>query len=650
MQVGIVGGTGPYSIDWLTLAFDSIFVNNLSSGNYIAEITDANSCMASVVATISEPLPFSVDLVVVSEETCSNGNGSAFASVNGGIGVLNYVWLPNVSTTNLATNLSAGPVQVTVTDENGCVATDNETLIDYATGTAVIASLNPVTCANGTNGNITVNMVGGTAPFNYDWSCVCPNANTAMNLSAGNYSVDITDYYGCLETINFVINELPALVADTVSVTEPLCFGDANGTATVQANGGTAPFFFSWNTMPAQYNSTATDLIAGNYTVTVTDANNCTNDLTININQPSQLTAQTIILSNVLCFGDSAGVATVNANGGVLPYQYLWSTGSINDTVFNLMGGAYLVVVTDANGCKVVTAAEIIEYQFVSAEIIADSVFCPGDLVDFYVSTNGMNNLYDYNWYVNGNLQSTQNTYSIPIYSTTEISIALVNQVNCPNITDTIVVSPIQLDQAILDVLGTTDTICLGSTGIVSATISDWSYITNVYWAELLLTGVGPFVVEPTEDHYYVITVENMCNQSIQDSVKLSVFMPPSANIYAWGTDGCGEVNAEFGFDYEAYDYSLTDVNWNLLSSFQGPSPVVHFDNSLDLMAQLHLTFSNGCAFNYSDSVRINVWEVPEANFYYNPDPALQYEETEFIDISHAVSYTHLTLPTNREV
>jgi len=635
-QVGIAGGTAPYSIDWLALAFDSTFVNNLAAGNYIAEILDDNACMATVVATISEPLPFSVDLVVISEETCSNGNGSAFASISGGIGVLNYVWTPNVSITGLATNLSAGLVQVTVTDEHGCIASDNETLTNYATGSGVIASLNPVTCANGANGSATIDMIGGTAPFNYFWSCVCPNSNTANNLTAGNYTVNITDYYGCIEILNVVISELPALVLDTVSVTEPLCFGDANGSAQVQATGGTAPFFFSWNTMPAQYNALANNLSAGTYSATVTDANNCQTSSTIILGQPAQVTIQTTVLSNVLCFGDSAGVAYAEALGGAQPYQYVWSTMVTNDTVSNLSGGAYLVNVTDANNCLATGAVEILEYQFVTAEIIADSVFCPGDLVNFYVATNGMNNLYDYHWFVNGNLQSTQNSYTIPIYSETEISIELVHEVNCPALYDTVVVSPIKLDPAILNVTGTTDTICLGSSGMVVATISDWSYITNVYWAEQLFVGVGPFVVTPTEDHYYVITVENSCNERIEDSVKLNVFLPPSANIYAWETEACGEVNAEFGFDYVANNYPLTDVNWNLFyNDYAGPSPVVTFENSIDFMADLYLTFSNGCTFDYSDTVRIEVWEVPEANFYYNPDPALQNESTELIDISH---------------
>ena len=636
VTVGVSGGTGPYNIDWLTLTGDAFFMENLAAGNYVAEVTDANACEASVVATISEPGPFSVDAVVLSQETCSNNNGSVFASVNGGIGVLDFAWTPNVSTTNMADGLSAGTVSVLVTDENGCTCTDSETIVNHATGTGSIAAISPVTCEGGSNGSVTIDMAGGTAPFSYLWSCTCPDTNAVADLVAGNYSVDIVDYYGCVESVPFTIDQLPALVLDTVAITDPLCYGDANGSAEVAANGGTAPFFFSWNTMPAQHNAVANGLPTGTYTVTVTDANNCEAALTLTINQPADMVIFPEVISNVICFGDSAGVATVDVNGGVGGYTYNWDNGSTNDTITNLVAGTYIVHVWDANNCNINTAVIIEEYKEVVAEIVADSISCPGDLVHFYVATNGMNNLYDYNWYVNGSLQSTQNMYSIPVYSTTSIAIELAPTMNCPSILDTIIVSPIKLDPGILDVTGTSDTLCLGYSGVVEAAISDWSYITNVTWSDAAMTGTGPHVVKPSADQYYTITVQNTCGETISDSIMLNLFLPPAANIYAWGTEGCGEVHTEFGFDYQANDYSLTDVNWNLFyDSYNGPSPVVQLEHSMDLIGHLYLTFSNNCTFSYQDTVAITVWDVPQANFYYNPDPALQYEMTEFIDISH---------------
>lgn len=636
VQVGILGGTAPYSIDWLSLSNDSVFMDNLAAGNYVAEITDAHNCLATVVATISEPAPFSADLVVIQDETCSNGNGLAMVAISGGIGTMTYTWTPNVSTTNIANNLTAGNFMVTVEDENGCLASDNETLVNHATGTISTNSISPVTCANGSNGAISINVTGGTGPFNYTWSCLCPNTNTLSGLAAGNYSVTVTDFYGCADSMAFLIGELPALVLTAASIVEPLCYGDNNGIAQVDASGGTAPYFFSWNTMPAQFNAAATNLFAGNYTVVVSDANNCSDTLTLTLNQPDALTVNTTVLSNILCAGDSAGVAFASADGGTTPYTFSWNNGSASDTIAQLPAGHYMVTVTDDNGCYQLALADIIEYQSVTAQLVADTVFCPGDLVTFYVLTNGLNNLYDYNWFVNGNLQSTQNTYTIPIYNTTEVSFELVHAMNCPTLSDSITVSPIQLDPAILDALGTTDTICLGSPGTVQAVLSDWTYITDVSWSNPLMHGAGPHLVKPAGDTYYTVTVTNLCNQSIQDSVLLNVFMPPTALIYGMDTDACNEVNATFGFDYDSYDYALTDANWSILfNPYHEDSPVVHFDYSASFVAELNLTFSNGCTFYYDDTVSVEVYPSPVANFYWNPDPAVQNELTEFIDISH---------------
>lgn len=636
VQVGIAGGTGPYTIDWLTLINDATFMDNLSAGNYVAEITDANNCTGSVVATISEPGPFTADLVVIADETCTLGNGVALASTTGGIGALTYSWTPNVSTTAVANNLSAGPIQVIVQDENGCLANDSETIQNFATGTPTVAALNPVTCENGNNGSISVAMVGGTAPFYYTWSCICPNASTVINLTAGTYTVTVTDDNGCVDSLDIIMNELPALVLSDAGTTEPLCFGDSNGSAEVQANGGTGPYAFSWNTMPVQNNALATNLAAGNYSVIVTDANSCHDTLPVILNQPAQLIGQANVLSNILCTGDSAGVVDVTVNGGTQPYYYNWNTGAITDSIYDLFAGNYSVVVSDDNGCNFTSAIEIEEYHDVTAELVGDSIFCPGDLVTFYVLTNGLNNLYDYNWFVNGSLQSTQNSYTIPIYSTTQINIELANQVNCPDILDTITVSPIHLDQAILSMIGTQDTLCPAQGGFVQAILSDWNYITNVSWTPNNLSGPGAHVVKPLYTQYYTVTVENMCNQTIQDSILLNVFTSPIATMYALDTEGCDVANTEFGFSYEAYDYTLTDANWSIFhGTYNGLNPVVQFDFSMDLTAGLDLTFSNGCTFHFSDTTRIEVYPSPVADFYYNPDPAMQGELTEFIDISH---------------
>lgn len=636
VEVSVFGGTFPYTIDWLTLTGDSTFMSGLPAGNYVAEITDANNCPGSVVCTISEPMPFTAELHVIDDETCTSGNGVALVTTDGGIGTLNYTWTPNVSITPVAINLSAGPISVQVTDENGCIANANNAIINYPTGDINVSAINAVTCEDGTNGSIAIEMIGGNAPFNYEWSCMCPSSPTVTNLSEGDYSVVVTDAFGCVDSMTISLPELPALVLSEASINDVMCFGGADGSALVEANGGTGPFFFSWNTMPAQYNAQAINLSAGNYSAIVTDANDCTDTINISINQPEPLVVSNELLSNILCYGDSAGVVTTHVAGGVAPYNYSWSNGGNTDTIFNLPAGHYSVVVTDMNGCTNSDMTNIIEYQNVTAELIADSVFCPGDLVTFTVLTNGMNNLYDYNWYVNGNLQSTQNTYTIPVYSDALISFELVHAANCPSLADSIFVSPVQIDQTILSMFGTTDTLCPGDVGFVGASITDWSHITSVTWWPIVATGVGPHAVKPTAGQFYTVTVENMCHQMITDSIALNMHTVPEIQLFAQNTEACDSVSASFGFDILNADYTLTNTDWHFYSyTLDGTIATVVFDYSADVNASVDLTFSNGCTFTFNDTFHVEVYPVPEANFYYNPDPALQNEVTEFIDISH---------------
>ncbi len=635
-EIQINGGTQPYTVDWLTLPNDSVYMDNLSAGNYVVETTDYNNCLTTMVITISEPSPISVDIVIIENETCSDNNGAVFADVTGGVGSIDFYWNPMAPNQDVLYNISAGPISITIQDDNGCTAIDNDTLLNFATGVASIGSLNPVTCQNGSNGSVEVLMTGGTGPFTYNWSCSCPNSNSISGLTMGSYDVEVIDFYGCIDSLSFVIDELPALTLDVIDSLHPLCYGDDNGSGTVQAAGGTQPYNYYWNTSPNQIGANAIGLTDGNYSITVIDSNDCIAQTTMNLVEPNELTIQTNVISNILCNGDSTGIATATGAGGTLPYTYFWNELNVyGDSVSNLVAGHYSVTLTDTNGCQITGSVDVVEYDNVTAEIVYDSIFCPGDTILFTVLTNGMNNLYDYSWEMNGLPQGTSNTFSAQIFSPSQIEFSLISTINCPTISDSINVEPISLEPGILDVIGTPDTICLGSSAMVEAQISDWSHINAIYW-NIDLQGVGPHMVTPQGEFTYVVTIHNICGAQLTDSTTVNLFMPPNASILAYETSSCDSVNAYFAFEYEDTDYALTNNYWTIFGEdYPEENPSVHFDYSTDFDATLNLSFSNGCTFEYVELISINVWESPEANFYYNPDPATQAELTEFIDISH---------------
>jgi gliding motility-associated-like protein len=637
VSISFSGGVGGYVVDWLGLEDDAPNMTDLGAGTYIADVTDANGCQAIVIAVIEEPDPFTADLVVIQEESCSDANGMVYANTTGGIGDLTYVWEPVSGDTDVVSGLSSGTISVTVSDENGCLADASVFLPDNETGTASVGDASPVSCAGESDGSVSVEMTGGTPPFSYSWSCACPDSSVLYDVPVGNYTVIIVDANGCVEEMDVTVDALPPLIVGLVETTEPLCFGDENGSAEVTAWGGTPPYSYSWNTEPVQYTPAAINIGAGNYIATVTDANGCDNALYVPLEQPDQLLVSTEVLSNILCFGDSAGVVTAAAIGGTSPYNFYWpDVDETTDTIGGLVSGFYDVTVTDLNGCEVNGNAEIIEYDKVIAEIEYDSIVCPGETIDFVVLTNDINNLYDYNWYVNDVFAFEGNAFSSTITEETVISIDLISDYGCPPIYDTIVVQPIVIDPENLSVIGTPDTICQGGDALIEAIVEDMTYITDLWWTDASLIGPGPHNVFPEGPSEYTVSIRNICGEELSADLFIPVFVPPVVNITADGTSGCDLIQTQFQFEVGEYDYGLDNFNWTLQTeNYSNINPlVVEFGGSGNIHTNLTMEFDNGCTFEFSKVVGVEVLESPDADFYYNPDPARQAELTELIDIS----------------
>ncbi|MEX1002465.1 MAG: PKD domain-containing protein [Crocinitomicaceae bacterium] len=637
VTVNVIGGVGNYTIDWVNLPNDNFTMNNLPAGTHIAEVADGNGCMEVVIADIQEPDSLTVDIIIVGDETCTAANGSAFADVNGGIGQMTYLWNPTGQTTALATSLSSGAVSVIVEDENGCQDQADAFINDHPTGTASLGNSTPVSCPGGNDGFAEVVMNGGTSPFHYNWSCNCVDQNSQNTLTAGNYSVEVIDNNGCIDSINFSIQEIAPMIIDFITMTTPSCNGMADGSIETGINGGTAPYTYSWNTQPNQQSAIASGLSAGDYTLSLTDDNGCVLTADTTLTEPEVLQANAQVIGNIICYGDSAGVIMVEGIGGTAPYSPLWiETNETTDTINSLPAGTYNVTVTDANGCQASDQTQIIEYEEVTAEITHNSGFCPGDIVDFYVATNGLNNQYDYYWYVNQNLESTSNTFSYAIADTSEIAIVMVNTVNCPSVQDTVTIGPIMIPADNVSAFATPDSICYGSDAALSATIDNNSNIAYVFWNHSSLTGLGPHTVSPEMGTDYIVTIQNVCGDQQSDTARINVFLPPNTSIFADNTIGCDKVEALFGYDYEAYDYTFEGAYWEInQETYHELNPQVSFNYSAGVPATAYLTFSNGCTFEYTEVIEMTVFESPEANFYFNPDPALQNEITEFVDISH---------------
>jgi hypothetical protein len=255
-------GGSTYSYNWSN-GGTSANISNLNAGTYTVTVT-SGACTATATRTVSTSTPISASINGTAT-TCGQSNGTALANATGGSGYT-YLW-SNGATSATATGLAPGGYNVTVTSGAGCTATAS-TIISTSTGISANVSNTNTTCGQ-SNGTATVFPSGGTN-YLYSWSGG-GSSSAISNLSPGTYTVTVTSN-GCSATASATV---AGSTEPTVSVsTTPEVTPSANGTATANPVGGTPGYTYSWSN--GQTTQTATGLAAGNYTVTVTDADGCT--------------------------------------------------------------------------------------------------------------------------------------------------------------------------------------------------------------------------------------------------------------------------------------------------------------------------------------------------------------------------------------
>lgn len=346
-SVSITSGTPSFSVLWNTGATTST-ITGLCAGIYSVQVTDGNGCVTSQSVTVNQNSLISA-LVSTIDATC-NGvcDGSAIVTPSGGVAPYSYNWSSG-HTINAVTGLCVGGYTVTITDALGCSVIKNVTINQPNTLTVSVSGAN-ASCNGGNNGSATATPAGGTAPFSYLWNNGATTP-TALGLSAGSYSVVVTDANGCSTNGNITIGE-GSLITATIASTLATC-GVCNGSATVSSpvGGAGGPYTYQWlpggQTIPAINN-----LCPGAYTVQITDNNGCSSTLNALISNPTGPSI-TLGADSVTCFGSCDGLAYVNVTAGNAPYVFQWNDPALtaNDSVFSLCSGLYSVIVQDANGC-----------------------------------------------------------------------------------------------------------------------------------------------------------------------------------------------------------------------------------------------------------------------------------------------------------
>jgi gliding motility-associated-like protein len=607
VTVNASGGTPNYSYNWTGLSSTNSTVNALAAGTYEVTVIDNNACSASASIIVTEPAPIQLSSSTSPAACSTSGNGSATVTAGGGSGAFSYQWSPMGGTNATANGLVPGNYTVTVTDANGCTS-DTNVIVGSIGGPQIAQqSVNDVSCYGGNDGSAIISVHAGTAPYSIQWSPAVSSGTNASNLSAGTYTIHVSDMNQCLATHQLVVSQ-PDLLASSYTKNDVSCFGLSNGSAEVRVAGGTQPYTYSW-TPNTGGSPNPQNLPAGNYSVTITDANACTNSISLTITEPAELTAQ-LSVTDLRCNGDSSGAVSVQVNGGTPSYSYFWSPGGSGGTGINgLAGGTYQVRITDFNGCTLNAQALVIEPDPLQLSIDPVNTLCIGQTAQLLPQISGGIAPYTWLW----NTGSSDSSLVVSPVLTNHYSLRAWDANGCPSATVSTAVPvfpPLSVTASDVQV------ICEGDEAYVSAVASGGNGGPYTYsWNQGNASG-NSVAVFPESDSVFIVVVSDACGTPlVSDSAYVVVHPLPAVAFLPHFIDGCTPVNAAFNNLSIAPAGSLFHWSFgnNQFSSESNPEHLYTEPGVYDV--SLTVISPEGCEASHIVPEAVRVYAYPEASF-----------------------------------
>ena len=354
-----LNGLGPFNYIWSSTNGtmgtaenipDTLLIPGLAQGAYRITITDSSdeNCAFRLRGVVVQGPNAVVGESQITPVSCYGAmDGEICLNISGGVGTT-YAWSTGDSTLCID-SLSGGLYTVTITNGE-CETILSDLSVPEPDTLITLSTQSMPSCFDSSDGAIDLTVFGGTAPFNYQWSNLGTNQDIG-NLAGGEFAVTVTDAYNCqsIDTIDLFAPDTLQIRIDSLS--NMSCLGVVDGYIRVVGEGGRPPYRYQWEngiTSPVLSN-----LAAGQYTLTLTDFNDCQVVQTFEIIEPSHLTVQLLDFTQPQCEGDFTGVIEVQAQGGTLPYNFLWNPGGENGPVLTDLGvGNYTLVVEDANRCQ----------------------------------------------------------------------------------------------------------------------------------------------------------------------------------------------------------------------------------------------------------------------------------------------------------
>lgn len=534
IDASVSGGTSPFTYSWSNSG-STEDISSLGVGTYTLTVTDNNSCVvfADTVVLGNDTLE---SAGATADASCNgSSDGSVDLTITGGVTSYSYSW-STTATTEDVSGLSAGTYSVTATDAVGCTITDSYTINEPTLLTASISSTTDASCNSFTDGSSTVTAAGGTTAYSYLWSNAAASA-TASGLGAGTYTVTVTDANGCTAITSDTIGQPDSLLISVTSVVDVLCADSTTGEINTSTTGGTTAYSYTWSNSDTTANLASAG--AGNYMVTVTDANGCTAVTGDTIDEPAAITAVDSIITP-LCNGDSNASIYVTSGGGTGTLTWSWSSGQATEDIDSVAAGSYTVTITDANNCNVpftfvVTEPGVLMYN---ADTVTDA-FCElGDDGAVNGSVSGGTAPFFYVWSDSSITEDisglTVGTYVITLTDTNGCMFSDSIDVGFTNPAPTVEISG-------------DDTVCYGEQSILTVT----SGLATYMWSNGGTFGVNYI------DSSGVYSVTGTDNNGCTNSDETTVLIGDSIMMSVVGTN----VNCEGGSDGQADASGTTGGN-----------------------------------------------------------------------------------------
>jgi gliding motility-associated-like protein len=392
IDISVSGGTGAYKYTWTrdgaTVATTED-IKNLIPGVYKITVTDINNCGPKIMSfTITEPSAIVIQTVSQTNVKCfGQSTGAVSIKVQGGTMLeitqgkfdYKYSWTgPNDFKSNEKdlNNIPAGNYLLTVTENSGFKKT-HPVEITEAANLLISTEITPITCYGDNNASLRINVSGGVSPYKFNWGNSFLNGDFNDSLSAGDYSITITDANFCEKTITVNIPEAKMFRINP-EIKHVSCFGANNGRIALNFEGGNQPITFAWKDNP-NAGATRNNIAPGTYTVDIAEGGGCIISKTFTIIEPMPLILTASITSVFDCNIDNGGAIDLSVIGGIPPYKYSWSNGAKTEDLSKIPAGNYLVTVTDSVGCSITEKFTINRPPSITVDVIPKIEYCNSD-------------------------------------------------------------------------------------------------------------------------------------------------------------------------------------------------------------------------------------------------------------------------------